>query len=633
MLRRIREQAVDEAVLVALGTEAESYSHTLIDIANMTFWRTNLSLRLVGVAESKQALERRIRHMLTRPIPKSARVGFWGVSVVVLMAALLLPMAKADRTPPTEDTLSPIPEIPKAVEQPGTADDSDQTYIVTFKAQAPFAPTTAKELLDAFNARHPRNTRTHHFRTEVKGNALIGHICVDTSSGRNKVVAMLRQSKRVDHVGDTTGTPAALKKLYKMGQPGLKRSQESESQPQSVRLVISESKMSFEGLSLTWEELPGLLEKVINPEQTIFELAVTTKKIPFDRFGTAKEQAQELVDAHGFQSLKYIGVRKLGSKGGSDGRGQPRTSTSRRTSATSTANPFVVGTTPISMTNDVSPGTKQITVTFDQAMRDGVWSWIGSGEAYPETTGKIHYNREKTTCTLPVKLEPGKVYRLGINSPSYKNFKNSRGMPARPYAILFSTADKNGKPTPIPDDLQTRAHRINRASRPSSQRQSEAVEISRDNGSRAGKKSFAGGGHAVRFTASGSDCQLQGIRLYGSRYGESQAPDEDFSVWLCDKSFKELKHFSFPYALFKQRGRAKWVTLDVDPIKLPTESILCVAFDPQRTKGIYVYHDGSSSGHSFVGTPGRKLDAYTEGDWLLRALISSSPARVSPQVD
>jgi beta-lactamase regulating signal transducer with metallopeptidase domain/Tol biopolymer transport system component len=98
IVRRIREQAVDEMVLVALGAEAKSYSNTLIDIAEMAFWKANLSLRLVGVVESKKALQRRIKHMLSRPIPKTARVGALGTIVILVVAAVLLPMARAERS-------------------------------------------------------------------------------------------------------------------------------------------------------------------------------------------------------------------------------------------------------------------------------------------------------------------------------------------------------------------------------------------------------------------------------------------------------------------------------------------------------------------------------------------------------
>jgi len=95
IVRRIREQAVDEMVLVALGAEAKSYSNTLIDIAEMAFWKANFSLRLIGVVESKKALHRRIKHMLTRPIPKSAKLGVAGAFAVIIVGALLLPMAGA----------------------------------------------------------------------------------------------------------------------------------------------------------------------------------------------------------------------------------------------------------------------------------------------------------------------------------------------------------------------------------------------------------------------------------------------------------------------------------------------------------------------------------------------------------
>ncbi|MDH4241749.1 MAG: right-handed parallel beta-helix repeat-containing protein, partial [Phycisphaerae bacterium] len=104
LVRRIREQAVDEAVLVAMGAEAKSYSNTLIDIAEMAFFRTSFGLRLIGVAESKKSLHRRIRHMLSRPIPKSAKIGALGVVTIIILAAILLPMAAAAKDDPKEQT-------------------------------------------------------------------------------------------------------------------------------------------------------------------------------------------------------------------------------------------------------------------------------------------------------------------------------------------------------------------------------------------------------------------------------------------------------------------------------------------------------------------------------------------------
>ena len=97
IILKVCEEAVDETVLVALGGQAKDYSNTLIDIGEMVFWKTDLGLRLIGVAESKKALKWRIRHMLNRPIPKSSKLGVLGIAMLLVIAALLLPMAKAQK--------------------------------------------------------------------------------------------------------------------------------------------------------------------------------------------------------------------------------------------------------------------------------------------------------------------------------------------------------------------------------------------------------------------------------------------------------------------------------------------------------------------------------------------------------
>jgi beta-lactamase regulating signal transducer with metallopeptidase domain len=95
IIRRTREQAVDEAVLVVMGEAAQQYPETLINIAKLAFRkRPALSLRLIGVVESRNALSARIRHILTRPLPKTARLGLLGLIVVSVTAVLLLPMAQ-----------------------------------------------------------------------------------------------------------------------------------------------------------------------------------------------------------------------------------------------------------------------------------------------------------------------------------------------------------------------------------------------------------------------------------------------------------------------------------------------------------------------------------------------------------
>jgi hypothetical protein len=97
IVRRVREQAVDEKVLAHLGDEAKNYSRTLVDIAEMAFARPTLGLCLIGVVESKKALAGRIKHIVSRPFPKTAKVGMGGLVALVAIAAVLLPMAKAEK--------------------------------------------------------------------------------------------------------------------------------------------------------------------------------------------------------------------------------------------------------------------------------------------------------------------------------------------------------------------------------------------------------------------------------------------------------------------------------------------------------------------------------------------------------
>lgn len=122
--------------------------------------------------------------------------------------------------------------------------------------------------------------------------------------------------------------------------------------------------------------------------------------------------------------------------------------------------PNIVSTSPAAFADNVSPALDKITVTFDQKMKDASWSWTGGGDTFPKVK-KPYYDAAKMTCTLPCKLEPGKVYWVGINAPSFKNFRSAEGLPAHWYIILFATQSADGKPTPISAALLEQAKPIN----------------------------------------------------------------------------------------------------------------------------------------------------------------------------
>ena len=151
------------------------------------------------------------------------------------------------------------------------------------------------------------------------------------------------------------------------------------------------------------------------------------------------------------------------------------------------------------------------------------------------------------------------------------------------------------------------------------------VELAHDDGASAGKMSFTGGGHAVRFEAPSAACYLVGVRIYGSRYGGQQAADENFRVWLCDENFRAIADFPFPYSAFES-GEPKWVALPTRPTLVPQKFIICAGFDPTSTKGVFVHRDAASGGNSLSGLPGAEPQPFAAGDWMIRATVDPGKA-------
>jgi len=102
--------------------------------------------------------------------------------------------------------------------------------------------------------------------------------------------------------------------------------------------------------------------------------------------------------------------------------------------------PMIVGLTPINGATDVDPSLKELRVTFNVPMGAG-FSWTGGGEQFPTIREgqKPSWSADRKTCVLPVQLEPGKEYRLGLNSPSHKNFQSEGGVPLDPVVYTFRT--------------------------------------------------------------------------------------------------------------------------------------------------------------------------------------------------
>ena len=117
-LRHLRELAVDETVLATLRSQAQCYTNTLIDIAEIAFRKPAFSLRLMGIAESRRALERRITHMLDRRISKRPAMGLSGWLIILAIGAVLVPMGRGRMAArAAQDAMQSVPALPEGIEE------------------------------------------------------------------------------------------------------------------------------------------------------------------------------------------------------------------------------------------------------------------------------------------------------------------------------------------------------------------------------------------------------------------------------------------------------------------------------------------------------------------------------------
>jgi beta-lactamase regulating signal transducer with metallopeptidase domain/Flp pilus assembly secretin CpaC len=94
-IRRVREEAVDDAVMLALRGDAETYPPTLLEVAKLAFNRPLASLGLVGILESKNALRQRIERLMDFRPPRKAGLTLASFLCVFAFGALAVPMGEA----------------------------------------------------------------------------------------------------------------------------------------------------------------------------------------------------------------------------------------------------------------------------------------------------------------------------------------------------------------------------------------------------------------------------------------------------------------------------------------------------------------------------------------------------------
>ncbi|MEY4917910.1 MAG: Methicillin resistance mecR1 protein [Verrucomicrobiota bacterium] len=104
-IRRVREEAVDDAVMLALRDDADHYAPTLLEVAKLALHRPLASLGLVGIMESRHALRQRIERLVDFRAPRHAGLTLVSLLGILAFTAVAVPMGEGPA--PVEKQLAP----------------------------------------------------------------------------------------------------------------------------------------------------------------------------------------------------------------------------------------------------------------------------------------------------------------------------------------------------------------------------------------------------------------------------------------------------------------------------------------------------------------------------------------------
>jgi beta-lactamase regulating signal transducer with metallopeptidase domain len=162
-IRSLREAAVDEAVMLEPG--ADDYPATLVAVARYCAIPPRMPMAFLGVLESGSRLEARVRRLLERPLPRSARLGWVGCVTVLVAGALFLPMGFArvenpappapvakvptdPKTLPAGGSTASLKPIPAAAAELNSASQSQSAAPTSPRAVVPAIDTTPQVLIE-----------------------------------------------------------------------------------------------------------------------------------------------------------------------------------------------------------------------------------------------------------------------------------------------------------------------------------------------------------------------------------------------------------------------------------------------------------------------------------------------------
>ncbi|HEY9508328.1 MAG TPA: M56 family metallopeptidase [Verrucomicrobiae bacterium] len=202
-MRRVREEAVDDAVMLALRDDADSYAPTLLEVAKLAFHRPLASLGLVGILESRSALRQRIERLIHFPTPRRAGLSMVSLLAVAAFTAVAVPMGEKPletktkiaalnsktSNPKTEVRTFQLPRSNAFEVVSGNANFDANTRI--FTASNRVVLTTAKQVLRADAIELDEDTR----KVTARGNVQLTEkqsSPIPATSGRRAIMDKLK---------------------------------------------------------------------------------------------------------------------------------------------------------------------------------------------------------------------------------------------------------------------------------------------------------------------------------------------------------------------------------------------------------------------------------------------------------
>ena|GEM_PF-5202479 len=412
----LADEACDLLVLSRGTVSPGNYSETLLKLAAGEKYKPAFQF-----LSRKEKIMRRINTIFDfadRPnLATSGSSRLWTGTVVLLALLFCVGLAFCQ-------------EVKQEQELWKTPDEMGYTHLALFEPAGDFDPKAPQELLDKLNETlsKRKDIPTGYFRTgQDKELKLVGRICTNNPEGLKEVIEPIPDLKLV-RIGALT---EAIFERH-TGQKVIKRDPSAWHTPDEVghtHLAIFKPAEGF-GPKTPQELLNKLNETLLKRGNIVtgyFRTGQDGEKKLVGRICTnGPEGLKEVIES--IPELKLVEIGAL-----------TEAIFEKHTGQKLAKAPVIVKLEPANDATDVdAAAVKELRVTFDRDMNTGGSSWTGGGESFPETPGKPKWI-DKRTCVLPVKLQPGKSYTLGINSKNFKNFKSKDSTPVEPVVYTFST--------------------------------------------------------------------------------------------------------------------------------------------------------------------------------------------------